>query len=98
MSTHLAKYPCPKPLATSIVLHCYSIDPTTEVTIQRVIREGFVGRTTIMIAHRLQSLIEFETVMVLESGCLAEIGPPKSLLQDSSSKFSALYRAGGYEK
>lgn len=98
MSKHLPKYPCPKPLATSIALHCYSIDPATEVTIQRVIREGFVGRTTIMIAHRLQSLVQFDTVMVLESGCLAEIGPPKSLLEDSSSKFSALYRAGEYEE
>ncbi|RYP75911.1 hypothetical protein DL771_002175 [Monosporascus sp. 5C6A] len=69
------------------------IDPATDATIQRVIREGFPGRTIIMIAHRLQSLVEFDTVMVLESGCLIEIGPPKSLLSDSSSSFSALYHA-----
>ncbi|RYP57871.1 hypothetical protein DL769_009228 [Monosporascus sp. CRB-8-3] len=69
------------------------IDPVTDATIQRVIREGFPGRTIIMIAHRLQSLVEFDTVVVLESGCLIEIGPPKALLGDSSSSFSALYHA-----
>ncbi|OIW26905.1 putative multidrug resistance-associated protein [Coniochaeta ligniaria NRRL 30616] len=74
------------------------IDPATDATIQRVIREGFPGRTVIMIAHRLQSLMEFDRVMVLESGRLVEIGPPKSLLNDSSSSFSALYRAGEGER
>ncbi|RYP45042.1 hypothetical protein DL768_008557 [Monosporascus sp. mg162] len=73
------------------------IDPVTDATIQRVIREGFPGRTIIMIAHRLQSLVEFDTVVVLESGCLIEIGPPKSLLSDASSSFSALYRASESE-
>ncbi|KAH7141839.1 putative multidrug resistance-associated protein, partial [Dactylonectria macrodidyma] len=70
------------------------IDATTDATIQRVIQEGFPGRTIIMIAHRLQSLVEFDTVMVLESGRLIEIGPPKSLLNDPYSSFSTLYRSG----
>ncbi|KAK6081153.1 ABC transporter [Seiridium cupressi] len=73
------------------------IDPATDATIQRIIREGFPGRTIIMIAHRLESLVEFDTVMVLDSGRLVEIGPPRSLLNDSSSSFSALYRAGENE-
>ncbi|KAK9783102.1 putative Multidrug resistance-associated protein [Seiridium cardinale] len=73
------------------------IDPATDTTIQRIIREGFPGRTIIMIAHRLESLVEFDTVMVLDSGRLIEIGPPRSLLNDPSSSFSALYRAGENE-
>ncbi|KAK9419089.1 putative Multidrug resistance-associated protein [Seiridium unicorne] len=73
------------------------IDPATDATIQRIIRKGFPGRTIIMIAHRLESLVEFDTVMVLDSGCLIEIGPPRPLLNDPSSSFSALYRAGENE-
>ncbi|KAH8196849.1 hypothetical protein TruAng_008990 [Truncatella angustata] len=73
------------------------IDPATDATIQRLIREGFPGRTIIMIAHRLQSLVEFDTVMVLDKGRLIEIGEPKTLLSDSASSFSALFRAGGSE-
>lgn len=47
-----------------------------------------------MIAHRLDSLVAFDTVMVLESGSLIEIGSPNSLLNDPSSSFSKLYHAG----
>lgn len=47
----------------------------------------------IMIAHRLQSLVEFDKVLVLESGRLIEMGPPQALLEDPFSSFSALYRS-----
>jgi ABC-type multidrug transport system fused ATPase/permease subunit len=70
-----------------------SIDPATDATIQRVIKEGFQDRTIIMIAHRLQSLVDFDRVIVLNSGRLMEIGPPNYLLSDNSSLFSTLYRA-----
>ncbi|KAM0544992.1 hypothetical protein ACHAPJ_011573 [Fusarium lateritium] len=69
------------------------IDPVTDATIQEVIRNGFPGRTMIMIAHRLRTLLEFDTVVVLDHGRVTESGPPKSLLNDSTSAFSALYHA-----
>ncbi|KAF4332182.1 ABC transporter integral membrane type 1 [Fusarium beomiforme] len=69
------------------------IDPATDATIQQVIRQEFVDQTMIMIAHRLQSLIDFDMVLVLESGHLREIGSPKALLEDPASLFSALYHA-----
>ncbi|KAK3337596.1 putative multidrug resistance-associated protein [Cercophora scortea] len=69
------------------------IDPATDATIQRVIREGFRERTIIMIAHRLQSLLHFDRVLVLDSGRLVEFGAPGDLLADGKSSFGALYRA-----
>uniref|UniRef100_A0A093UWR8 Multidrug resistance-associated protein 1 n=1 Tax=Talaromyces marneffei PM1 TaxID=1077442 RepID=A0A093UWR8_TALMA len=72
-----------------------SIDPATDATIQRIIREDFQNRTVIMIAHRLQSLVDFDRVFVLDSGHLVEDGPPMTLLKDESSAFAALYCASG---
>lgn len=46
-----------------------------------------------MIAHRLESLVDFDKVMVLDSGHLIETGSPRRLLQDENSAFSKLYRA-----
>lgn len=69
------------------------IDPETDVTMQRVIRECFQEQTIIMIAHRLKSLLDFDRVVVLDSGRLVENGAPRDLLADESSAFRALYSA-----
>lgn len=70
-----------------------SIDPETDVTIQRVIRECFNNQTIIMIAHRLKSLLDFDRVIVLDSGRVIENGAPQDLLNDKASAFRALYSA-----
>ncbi len=44
-----------------------------------------------MIAHSLQSLVDFDRVFVLDSGRLVEVGAPKDLLDDEGSAFRALY-------
>ena len=46
-----------------------------------------------MIAHRLQSFMDFDRVFVLDSGRLVEVGAPKDLLDDEGSAFRALYYA-----
>ncbi|KAM0484837.1 hypothetical protein ACHAP7_002853 [Fusarium lateritium] len=69
------------------------IDPATDATIQKVIKREFPGRTIIMIAHRLEALVAFDTIIVLDAGRVREIGSPKSLLNDCTSAFNALYHA-----
>jgi ABC-type multidrug transport system fused ATPase/permease subunit len=44
-----------------------------------------------MIAHRLDSLLEFDTIAVLEEGSLAETGSPKELLLEGGGVFAQLY-------
>lgn len=58
--------------------------------IQRVIREDLQGRTVIMISHRLKSVVDFDRVLMLDSGRLIEDGSPKDLLSDAASAFKAL--------
>ncbi|KAK8066686.1 hypothetical protein PG997_013433 [Apiospora hydei] len=68
------------------------VDPTTDATMQRVIRECFQAQTIIMIAHRLKGLLDFDRVVVLDTGRLIEVGPPKDLLSDAASSFRSLYQ------
>ncbi|KAL7945596.1 P-loop containing nucleoside triphosphate hydrolase protein [Trichoderma barbatum] len=67
-----------------------NIDNQTDAQIQRVIKAEFKDRTVIMIAHRLDSLLDFDTIAVLEEGSLAEIGAPEELLLKGGA-FARLY-------
>ncbi|RGP61682.1 ABC multidrug transporter [Fusarium sporotrichioides] len=69
------------------------IDPITDTAVQEIIKSGFSAQTIIMIAHRLRSLLEFDTVIVLDHGRIREMGPPSALLEDCTSAFHALYHA-----
>jgi len=48
------------------------------------------GRTTIMIAHRLSTMIEADQIAVIEDGRVVEVGPPEELL-DAGRQFAHLY-------
>lgn len=61
--------------------------------IQNVIRSEFKDRTIIMIAHRLDTLLDFDKIAVLERGNLVEYGTPENLLAKVDGAFSRLYRA-----
>jgi ATP-binding cassette subfamily B multidrug efflux pump len=56
-----------------------SVDAGTESRIQEAIAEVVKGRTTFIIAHRLSSIQHAETVVVLDHGKIAEMGPPAEL-------------------
>lgn len=56
-----------------------SIDYATDAKIQETIRE--IKNTTITIAHRLQTIIDYDAVLVLDHGKVVEFGDPWELLQ-----------------
>ena len=58
---------------------------------QEIIREEFKDHTIIMVAHRLNSLLDFDRVVVLDKGVVAEMGNPNILLQTEGSRFTRLY-------
>ncbi|OAQ77246.1 ABC multidrug transporter [Purpureocillium lilacinum] len=70
-----------------------SVDSQTDAKIQEVIRTEFKDRTIIMIAHRLDTLLDFDKVAVLDRGLLVEYDAPGQLLRDGDSYFARLYRA-----
>ncbi|MBT6594806.1 MAG: ABC transporter ATP-binding protein [Nitrospina sp.] len=58
-----------------------SVDPETENQIQLGIRELTRGRTSIIIAHRLSTLLHADKIIVLKRGKIIEFGQRKELLQ-----------------
>ncbi len=57
-----------------------SIDTETEILIQDGLRKLIVGRTSILIAHRLQTIQEADKVLVLHNGIVREFGTHDELL------------------
>ena len=58
-----------------------SIDTETELLIQDALRKLTLGRTSIIIAHRLQTIQEADRVMVVDNGEIAEIGSHEELIE-----------------
>ena len=58
-----------------------SIDTETELLIQDALRQLTAGRTSIIIAHRLQTIQEADRVLVLHDGRVEELGTHEELLE-----------------
>lgn len=74
-----------------------NMDPETDAMIQKIIYDNFHNCTMFIIAHRLQSILECDKVMVLEKGEMIEYAPPSELLKDKKSMFSTMIRNAGLE-
>ena len=48
------------------------------------------GRTTLLIAHRLQSAARADRIVVLDGGRVVEVGPPEELLA-AGGRYAALW-------
>ncbi|MEE3287382.1 MAG: metal ABC transporter permease, partial [Pseudomonadota bacterium] len=57
-----------------------SLDSTTEIAIQKNIDEISSGRTTLMIAHRLSTVVSADEILVLNHGNISERGTHPQLL------------------
>merc|ERR1719343_1934411 len=55
------------------------VDAATDAAIQLAIRRCFQGATTLTIAHRLQTIMDSDRILVLDSGEVAELGLPEEL-------------------
>jgi ABC-type multidrug transport system fused ATPase/permease subunit len=73
-----------------------AVDLDTDRAIQEIIRGPIFHDVTILtIAHRLNTIIESDRVLVLDQGCVAEYDAPEVLLADKTSRFySMAFEAG----
>lgn len=59
---------------------------------QRIIRQRFSNHTIIAVAHKLDTVLDFDKVVLLDAGELKEFDSPHKLLADEKSEFCKLYR------
>ena len=57
-----------------------SLDPENEVLVQKAIAKLVEGKTVIMIAHRLRTVVDADQILVLEDGKLVEHGTHEELM------------------
>jgi ATP-binding cassette, subfamily B, bacterial len=67
-----------------------SLDVATETRVTEAMRRLRQGRTTIVIAHRLSTVIEADQIAVIQDGRVVEAGPPEALLA-RGGRFADLY-------
>jgi ATP-binding cassette subfamily B protein len=67
-----------------------NLDVVTEAQVQQALRRLRQDRTTILIAHRLSTVIEADQVAIVEDGRVVEAGTPDQLL-DRGGRFADLY-------
>lgn len=70
-----------------------AIDTETDRLIQETIRTAFGSCTTLIIAHRLNTVMSCSRVMVMNNGQILEFDSPVALLADENSRFRAMVEA-----
>lgn len=70
-----------------------SIDYATDARIQETIRE--IKNTTVTIAHRLQTIIDYDKVLVLDKGEIVEFGDPFDLVNKEDGIFHGMCEMSG---
>uniref|UniRef100_A0AAY4DK72 ATP-binding cassette sub-family C member 5 n=1 Tax=Denticeps clupeoides TaxID=299321 RepID=A0AAY4DK72_9TELE len=72
-----------------------AIDSETDRLLQETIRHSFEGCTTLVIAHRLNTVMSCNRILVLDQGQVVEFDTPSSLLENENSLFRAMVEASG---
>ena len=70
-----------------------SIDSYSEELIQTATQTLTQGRTSIIIAHRLATIVTADTIIVMDKGVIVEKGKHKELLQIENGFYKKLYEA-----
>ena len=72
-----------------------SVDLETDDHIQKTIRREFYDCTVLTIAHRLNTIMDSNRIIVLDKGRVAEIGQPHELLSRKNGLFRAMALSSG---
>ena len=68
-----------------------NVDGETDKLMQKLIREEFQAHTVVTVAHRLDTILDSDLVLVLDSGKLVEVGTPSELAQKEGGVYRTLY-------
>uniref|UniRef100_A0A672GU87 ATP-binding cassette, sub-family C (CFTR/MRP), member 10 n=1 Tax=Salarias fasciatus TaxID=181472 RepID=A0A672GU87_SALFA len=71
-----------------------SVDQRTDQLLQRTIRDEFHDRTVLTIAHRINTILDCERVLVMHAGKVVEFDSPAALCRSDGSIFQRLLGDG----
>uniref|UniRef100_A0A7S1QGG8 ABC transporter domain-containing protein n=1 Tax=Alexandrium catenella TaxID=2925 RepID=A0A7S1QGG8_ALECA len=72
-----------------------AMDPHTQQLVQQAIRSSFPDSTLVAVAHRLEAVLDFDHVVVMERGTVAEQGPVKELANLENGLFRSMLQVKG---
>ncbi|KAF9182685.1 hypothetical protein BGZ51_004502 [Haplosporangium sp. Z 767] len=72
-----------------------AIDIETDNAIQRALRREFKDCTVLTIAHRINTIMDSDRILVLDNGRVSEFDPPQTLLQNKNGIFYSLATKSG---
>jgi ABC-type multidrug transport system fused ATPase/permease subunit len=72
-----------------------AIDLQTDKLIQETIKRNFTEQTVLTIAHRLNTVMESDKILVMDAGNVVEFGPPLALLKRENGYFTSLLNQTG---
>jgi len=67
-----------------------NVDGETDKLMQTLVRDEFRDHTIVTVAHRLETIMDSDVVLVLDAGKLVEVGPPAELAAKEGGVFRAL--------
>ncbi|KAJ3492630.1 hypothetical protein NLG97_g5262 [Lecanicillium saksenae] len=70
-----------------------SVDVETERIMQEVLKREFTNYTVIAVSHRLDMIMDFDKVVVMDKGEIVEVGNPMTLAQEDGTRFGDLVKA-----
>ncbi|XP_063184853.1 ATP-binding cassette sub-family C member 10 isoform X4 [Chroicocephalus ridibundus] len=71
-----------------------SVDQKTDQLLQQTIRQRFADKTVLTIAHRLNTIMDSDRVLVMQAGRVAELDSPTRLSKKDGSLFQRLLHSG----
>ncbi|PIA13640.1 P-loop containing nucleoside triphosphate hydrolase protein [Coemansia reversa NRRL 1564] len=71
------------------------VDLETDKEIHRLIRDEFSNSTILTIAHRLETVMDSDRIIVMDKGQIVEVGPPQELIKQGGH-FSKLVEANDF--
>ena len=74
-----------------------AVDVSTDKLIQQTIKENFADFTILTIAHRLNTIMESDKILVMDAGNVVEFAPPLTLLKFPDGHFTRLLMETGKE-
>ena len=82
-------------MLTCVILHIATsaVDVNTDSLIQQTIRKVFGGNTILTIAHRIDTILDYDRILIMDQGTVLEYDTVDNLLNDSDSRFSEIVKS-----